>query len=485
MAPPGSRDVTTGARRIAFRTQCTGPTFRAMESARARTPWIVLLPVGVGTFMSALDGSVVNTLLPVMGESLHAEVAHIEWVATVYLLVVSALLLGVGRMGDLRGHKRIYLGGFALFVLGSALCGLAPTAGWLIGLRGLQAVGATMLFANALAIVTKSFPGSVRGRVLGALGMFTYLGLTTGPSLGGWIADAIGWRWVFYINVPVGLLALVLAWRVIADDRPEGRPEPFDFRGGALFTLGLVALLVALDQGHSWGWGSLRVVGLLAASVVLLVAFVVVEGRTEHPMLDLSLFRTHLFAFSAVSAMLNYVAVSCVTFLLPFLLIQGRGLSPRNAGLVLTAQPLVMAVAAPVSGTLSDRVGSRAPATLGMVLLASGLLLLARISGGSSVAAIAWGLAVVGLGVGIFVSPNNSALMGSAPRNRQGIASGVLAEARNVGMVLGVGLAGAVFTTVMAHGGVGDVASLVRGVQVGLVAAAVVAAVGVVTSWTR
>jgi EmrB/QacA subfamily drug resistance transporter len=459
-----------------------------MESTDSPTPWIVLLPVGVGTFMSALDGSVVNTLLPVMGEALHAEVAHIEWVATLYLLVVSALLLGVGRMGDLRGHKRIYLGGFALFVLGSALCGLAPTAGWLIALRGLQAVGATMLFANAPAIVTKSFPGSVRGRVLGAIGMFTYLGLTTGPSLGGWIADAIGWRWVFYINVPVGALAIALAWHVIADDRPEGRPEPFDFRGGVLFTLGLVALLVALDQGHAWGWGSARVVGLLVASAVLLGGFVVAERRTEHPMLDLTLFRSRLFAFSTVSAMLNYVAVSCVTFLLPFLLIQGRGLSPRHAGLVLTAQPLVMAVAAPVSGTLSDRVGSRAPATIGMVLLAGGLLLLTRRSGAASIGAIAFALAVVGLGVGIFVSPNNSALMGSAPRNRQGIASGVLAEARNVGMVLGVGLAGAVFTTVMARAGAGsagDVAGLVRGVQAGLVAAAVVAAVGVVTSWTR
>ncbi len=456
-----------------------------MESTHTPTPWIVLLPVGVGTFMSALDASVVNTLLPVMGEALHAEVAHIEWVATLYLLVVSALLLGVGRLGDLRGHKRIYLGGFALFVLGSALCGLAPTAGWLIALRGVQAIGATMLFANAPAILTRTFPGSQRGRVLGALGMFTYLGLTTGPSLGGWIADAIGWRWVFYINVPVGALAITLAWRVITDDRPEGRPEPFDLRGAALFTLGLVALLVALDQGHEWGWGSARVLGLLAAAVALLVTFVAVERRAAHPMLDLTLFRSRLFAASTVSAMLNYIAVSCVTFLLPFLLIQGRGLSPRRAGLVLTAQPLVMAVVAPVSGTLSDRVGSRAPATVGMALLAVGLLLLTRTSGTASVGAIAAALAVVGLGVGLFVSPNNSALMGSAPRHRQGIASGVLAEARNVGMVLGVGMAGAVFTTVMAHGADGDVGSLVRGVQAGLLVAALVAAVGVVTSWTR
>lgn len=438
--------------------------------------------------MSALDGSVVSALLPVMARGLGASVAEIEWVTTVYLLVVSVLLLGVGRLGDLRGHKRVYLGGFALFVLGSALCGLAPSAAWLIAMRGFQGVGATMLFANAPAILTKSFPASERGRALGALGTFTYLGLTAGPSLGGWLAGALGWRAVFYINVPVGGAALALAARTVVDDRPERGSEPFDLLGAVVFGAGLLALLVALNQGHAWGWGAAQSRALFIAAFMLLGLFVVVERRSPSPMLDLSLFRSRVFTAATASALLNYIAVYSVIFALPFLLIQGLGLSPRHAGLVLTAQPLVMAVVAPLSGTLSDRIGSRGPAATGMLLLGSGLVLLASASGGRSLWTIAGSLAVVGLGVGIFVSPNNSALMGAAPRHRQGIAAAVLATARNVGMVLGVGLSGAVLTTVLARGaavGLGGEAALVRAVEASLLAAAGVALIGVVTAWMR
>jgi EmrB/QacA subfamily drug resistance transporter len=436
--------------------------------------------------MSALDGSVVNTVLPLLRRELHTTVAGIEWVTTVYLLVVSALLLGVGRLGDLKGHKRIYLGGLVLFVLGSALCGLAPSSGALVALRALQAVGAAMLFATSPAILTHSFPAEQRGRVLGAQGTMTYLGLMTGPALGGWLAKAFGWRWIFYINVPIGAVALALGVFAIRDDRAEGAGEPFDFRGALLFTAGLVALLVALNQGHSWGWVSAPTLLLLAAAAVFLGIFIAVERRRTAPMLDLSLFRSRVFSAAAVSALLNYVCVYSILFLIPFLLIQGRGLDTQQAGLVLTAQPLVMAIVAPISGTLSDRIGSRLLSTLGMLVLAAGLVLLALLSPHGSLGAIAGALAFVGLGVGIFVSPNNSALMGAAPRHRQGIASGVLATARNVGMVLGIGFAGAIFTTILTSPGfTSPTAALVAGVRVSLLAAAAVAAVGAGAAVTR
>ena len=446
--------------------------------------WWVLVTVGLGTFMSALDGSVVNTLLPVLGRALGTSVAGIEWVTTVYLLVISGLLLSVGRAGDLFGHKRFYLAGFVVFVLGSALCGLARSATVLIALRALQALGASMLMATGPAILTRSFPMSMRGRALGALGTFTYLGLTVGPSFGGWLAGAYGWPSVFYINVPVGVVAIALAMRSVSDDRSERRQESFDFVGAALFTTGLVALLVALNQGHAWGWTSALTLAPIAISVVLLVAFVRVESRRAHPMLDLTLFHGRVFSAAAASALLNYACVYSVLFVLPFLLIQGRGLTASQAGIVLTAQPIVMAVVAPVSGTLSDRLGSRGLATAGMLLLGIGMVLLALLVARGSLAAIAGALAVVGLGVGTFVSPNNSALMGAAPMHRQGIASGVLATARNVGMVLGVGFAGAVFTTVLSRAAPPG-SGLPAAVRASLFAATGLAALGTVLSALR
>jgi EmrB/QacA subfamily drug resistance transporter len=416
-----------------------------------RRKWWVLASIGFGTFMSALDGSVVNTLLPVMRDALHTGVAEIEWVITIYLLVVSGVLLGFGRLGDLRGHKDVYLVGFIGFVVSSALCGLAPTAGWLIAFRALQALAAAMLFANAPAILTKSFPPAQRGRALGLQATMTYLGLSTGPSLGGFLAEHLGWQSVFFINVPVGTLGTVMCLRHIARDRPDVRPPPFDLAGAVLFFAGLFALLLALNQGQAWGWSTAPTLGLLAGAVIVLASFIVLEDRRAHPMLDLSLFRRTAFSASAFSAMVSYVASYSILFLLPFYLIQARGLAPDRAGLVLTSQPLVMMAVAPLSGTLSDRFGSRWPSAVGMLVLTAGLFWLSRTGPRTPLATVVAALAVCGLGFGTFVAPNNSRLLGAAPAHRQGIASGVLAAARNVGMVLGVGLAGAVFTTVLAR----------------------------------
>ncbi|MBV9495430.1 MAG: MFS transporter [Acidobacteria bacterium] len=408
--------------------------------------WTILAAIGIGTFMSALDGSVVNTVLPFLREQLNTDVATIEWVATIYLLVVSALLLGVGRAGDLYGQKRLYVLGFVVFVAGSALCGFSRNVGMLIGMRALQAIGAAMLFASGPAILTRAFPPERRGRALGALATFTYLGLTVGPALGGWLATAYGWRSVFYINVPIGLIGIVMAWRSLPHDAVTNRSETFDLLGATLFTAGLVTLLVALNQGHAWGWQTPLTIGILVLAVVLLGTFFNVERRRSQPMLDLSLFDDRTFSASTFSALLNYICVYSVLFVLPFLLIQGRHVTVQHTGLILTAQPIVMAIVAPISGALSDRIGSRLLSASGMFVLFLGLLGLVW-TANKTPGMIAAALAVVGLGVGLFVSPNNSALMGAAPAHRQGIASGVLATARNLGMVLGVGISGAVLTT--------------------------------------
>jgi EmrB/QacA subfamily drug resistance transporter len=441
--------------------------------------WHVLAAIGIGTAMSAVDASIINTVLPLLRRDLGTTVAGVQWVATVYLLTVSALLLAVGRAGDLHGLKRMYLGGFAVFGLGSVLCGLAPSARVLVAMRAVQGAGAAMLFANGPAILTRSFPPEQRGRALGAQGTFTYLGLMVGPALGGWLASALGWRSVFFINVPVAIVGIAYAIRTIPHDVPSASRERFDVGGAIAFAAGLLALLIALNQGHAWGWTAPATLGLMAAAVVVLGAFLRLQRRRPDPVLDLSLFRSRVFSAATGSALLNYLSVYCVTFVVPFLLVQGRHLDMARAGIVLTAQPIVMAVVAPFSGALSDRIGSRVLAVGGMLVTSVGALLLAAAAPRAPLTAIAGGLAVVGLGVALFVSPNNSALMGSAPRHRQGIAGGVMATARNLGMCLGIGLSGAVFTTVLQHrGGLESQAALIPAVQACLYVAAGVGVLG-------
>lgn len=445
---------------------------------------LVLIAIGVGTFMSALDGSVVNALLPIIRDAFKADVATIEWVVTIYLLVVSGLLLGFGRLGDLRGHRGVYLIGLVSFVIGSALCGAAPTAATLIAARAVQGIGAAMVFSNSPAILTLAFPARERGRALGLQATMTYLGLTVGPALGGWLTEQFGWRSIFYINVPVGAVALALSWRFVPRDAPKKQLARFDYAGAALFLAGLVALLLGLNRAEYWGWGSIELWAVIVISLAVLIAFIAVERRAEHPMLDLTLFRGRTFSAATASALLNYVCIYGVIFVLPFYLIQARGLSPAHAGVVLMSQPIVMMIAAPISGALSDRIGTRWPAMVGMALLAVGLFLLSRIALEAPMWHVAVALAVIGLGTGIFIAPNNSALMGGAPRDRQGIAAGVLATARNAGMVLGVGLAGALFNAMLSHGGGGS-AGIVSGMHLAFTVDAGVGAFGVLTAAVR
>jgi EmrB/QacA subfamily drug resistance transporter len=446
----------------------------------------VLAAIGIGTFMSALDGSVVNTIQPVLRSSLHSAVSTVEWVLTVYLLVVSGLLLGMGRWGDMHGHKPVYLGGFVLFIVSSALCGLAPSAEALIGFRVLQAIGAAMLFASGPAIITQNFPPERRGQALGIQLTMTYLGLTTGPLLGGWLAQNYGWGSVFYINVPVGLPALYLSWRFIPRERITAAGKRFDLAGAALFLVGLVSLLLALNQGHAWGWTSPRILGLVAFSVTVLALFFFLEGRVQDPMLDLTLIRNRLFGMAAVSALLNYIGLYSTLFLLPYYLIEGRHFTPARTGVILCAQPAAMAAVSAFSGALSDRIGTRWPTTAGMAILAGGLFLLSRLGPESAIGYVILGLVLAGVGTGFFVSPNNSAMMGAAPRERRGIASGIMATARNVGMVLGIGMAGAIFTSILPPGPVqGPTPALFEAVRAGFAGACLVAALGVLTSFVR
>ena len=444
--------------------------------------WLVMSAVGVGSLLGSIDNNVVSIALPTIRHQFNADVASAEWVISIYLLTACSFLLSFGRLGDMRGQKPIYITGFATFVAASALCGVAPSMPLLILFRAIQGLGVSMLFSTAPAILTMNFPGSQRGRVLGLQVVMVYLGAMIGPMFGGWLTDAFSWRAVFYINVPIGLTALFLGVRFIPNIRPAKTGEHFDFAGALLFMAAFAILTTALNQGHSYGWISGHILRMFAAATFLLIAFVWTESRTAAPLLDLSMFRVSTFALSAVSSICNYIGMFTIGFLMPFYLIQGHGISSSRAGLLMTIQPVVMIVSAPGAGAISDRIGTRLPAMLGMGLLAVATFLLGQMGPTTPLAFVGASIAIAGLGVGLFVAPNNSTLMGSAPRNRQGIASGVLATARYIGMILGVGVAGAIFTTYLRAE---TETAFFAGIRAAFLTASAICCIGCITSAAR
>ena len=405
----------------------------------------MLFSVAFGALMAPLDSSIVNTVLPIIASEFKADVLVIEWVVLAYLLSLSSLLLIGGRLGDLFGDKFLYIVGFALFTLSSMLCGLADGVGSLVASRVLQAVGGAMMIAIGPAILTRSFPASQRGQALGIQASVVYIGLTVGPGLGGAIASALGWRWVFFINLPIGIIAIGVALSVLQTDRKKVPGGRFDFAGAVSFMLTLFTLVLALSRGVAWGWTSglgLITGGLFLAGATL---FLWIELQSPHPFFDIRLFRQRLFAAATVSAMLNYMATSTTAFLTPFFLIQGNHMAPAHAGSLLMAMPLVMATVAPMSGWLSDRIGSRIPTVVGMACLATGMFLMGQLGVGGTDQQIVLRLGLAGLGIGLFTSPNNSAIMGALPHTHQGLGSGIVATARTLGNVLGVAVSGSLF----------------------------------------
>ena len=448
----------------------------------------VLLSVGLGTFMSALDASVVNTVLPVIQAGYRVPVEVIQWVSTSYLLVMGSLLLTFGRLGDLRGHKRFYLAGLMIFVPVSVLCGISPSVEMLIAARVLQGIGAAIVVSNAPAILIGSVHPSRIGQALGLQAAMTSIGLALGPSLGGWLTDQWGWRTIFFMNVPVGMAAFAIGLLHIPEEKGlRSREETFDWVGAVLFLAAFLALQVALSRGNDWGWLSEPTLGVFAGSAALAFLFLRQEKTVKHPMLHLALFGDRLFSFSVGSALVNYICMASVLFLVPFYLIQGRGFSAAKAGILMTAQFLSMVVMAPISGRIADRVGSRGPATMGMAILAVGLFILSAMNGESPLPLTVIGLVVTGVGMAIFVTPNNTAMLGAAPPGRKGIASGVLATSRLLGMATGVSLAGAILASVAggrsAHGIPPE--RVFKAIHLGFIAAGLLASAGTVLTAAR
>jgi EmrB/QacA subfamily drug resistance transporter len=455
--------------------------------------WLILTSVSLGSLMATLDGSIVNIALPAIGSDFRIDLTTVEWVVVAYLLVVGSLLLPFGRLGEVLTFKRVYLVGFAVFTAASVCCGASPNEITLIGFRVAQGIGAAMIMSMGPAIVARTFPANERGRALGLNAISVSIGLSLGPALGGILTQAATWRAIFLINAPIGVLAIIWAARILPTESSR-QGQSFDVRGAALSGVALFSLLLALSNGQDWGWTSPAIVGLLVAFVVLAGAFIAAERRAIQPMIDLALFKIRPFTAGLVSVVVAFAGLFTATFLLPFLLQQSRGFSPIEAGLLLTPVPITMAVIAPLSGIASDRLGPRLPASAGMAIMVLGLLSLTQLPVDFSLPDLIWRLVLLGIGLGLFMSPNSSAVLGAVPRLRVGTASGTLAQMRVNGQALGIALSAAVvairtpFHLAQAAGAPAGVARNIA--QAGAIhdafaVAALICCVGVVASLVR
>lgn len=466
-----------------------GPTVRSPGR------WQVFSLVAVGIFMATLDGSIVNIAIPTIMRELKVSVAAVQWVVMIYLLIVTSLLLSFGRLSDIHGRRRVYSLGLLVFAVGSLCCGLAANIFWLIAARLFQGLGAAMIMACTPALIVDTFPLEERGRALGFIGSVVASGLTTGPVLGGLLLHFFSWRAIFLINIPIGLITAVLVYFILKGSRADSsRPETFDWLGAVMLALCLGSFLLAITHGYEWGYFSRPILLLAGLCLAGVVGLILVEQRAIHPILDHRLLRLRLFTLPILAAIIIFASLFSLVFLIPFYLLNPGGFPVDQAGYLMATIFVFLFIVSPISGTLSDRIGSRLLCTCGTGIVAAALYLLALLPAGASVFDIVWRLALAGIGMAVFIPPNSAAAMNIVPSRRRGVASATVAAARNLGMVLGVAVSGAVFNSTFHRLSNGTYMKVYRptlepvfmkAFHTALLVAVVIALVGVIVSFLR
>jgi EmrB/QacA subfamily drug resistance transporter len=406
------------------------------ESEDYSRKWYVMAAVAMGIFLSTIDGSIVNVALPTMVRAFGTEFAVVQWVVLAYLLTVTTLMLTMGRLGDMIGKKPLYSAGFVIFTVGSVLCGLSPMVELLIGFRVLQAVGAAMMMALGIAIITEAFPPTERGRALGISGAIVSIGIVVGPVLGGLIIGALSWHWIFFVNLPVGIVGTAMVLRFVPATRPPGG-QRFDLPGALVLFVSLVALLIALSLGQNQGFARPPILALFGVWLLFLAIFVAIERSSPQPMVQLRLFRNTLFDVNLITGFITFVCMSGTIILMPFYLEDVLGYDPRTVGFLLAIVPVAVGITAPFAGALSDRVGTRPITAVGLLVLVGGFLAVSTLSVETTALGYVLRFLPVGVGLGIFQAPNNSAIMGAVPRSQSGVASGLLSITRTLGQTTG------------------------------------------------
>lgn len=402
--------------------------------------WWVMLAAGIGMFMYALDVYIANLALPILGESFHASFATLQWVVLSYLLMITTLVLGAGRLGDIWNKKWLYLAGLLLFTLGSALCGIAPNIGFLIGFRILQGLGALIVEVLAPAIITQAFSSSERGRAQGIIWGLFVLGIAMGPGLGGLLIALGGWRLVFLINLPIGLIACAIVLFGVPSYPPLEVKPSFDLAGMVLITLTLTAFALASTLMQNKLIDLKIELALLAIAAIGLVSFLWVETRSSEPLVDLSIFRDLHLSIGLLIGLMVFMVVVTVNFILPLYLNLVKDYPVWEAGLLLMVNPIAQTLIVPIAGILCDRWQPRIVSCIGMVLLICGCFAISTFNAELTLLGYIGRVIIFGLGMGIFVASNSSAILGAVSKERLGIASGLMALSRNIGLMLGLSL---------------------------------------------
>jgi EmrB/QacA subfamily drug resistance transporter len=396
-----------------------------------------LIVATMASFLTPFMGSAINIALPSIGREFEMDAILLSWVATAYLLAAAMFLVPFGRVADIHGRKRVFTIGVAAYTVASFLCALAPSGLTLIAFRVLQGTSSAMIFGTGVAILTSVYPPGERGRVLGFNVAAVYTGLSLGPFLGGFLTQNLGWRSVFLVNVPLGILIVAFVLWQLQGEWAEAKGEKFDFAGSAIYGVALAALMYGFSLLPATSGAGVILVGALG-----LVAFIGWEAKARSPVLNIGLFRNNpVFAFSNLAALINYSATSASGFLLSLYLQYIKGLTPQEAGLILVAQPMMQAIFSPVAGRLSDKVEPRIVASAGMGLTVVGLALFSFLKEETATAFIIAGLVLLGLGFALFSSPNTNAVMGSVEKRFYGVASATLGTMRLTGQMLSLGVA--------------------------------------------
>ena len=415
------------------------------ETAIYQKKYRFLLVSALSAFLGTLDSSIVNVSLPTLSRDFSVPIDIVAWVVLAYALAVTSTLLLVGRLAAKKGYRFVYMTGLILFTCGSLLCALAGTIWHLVGSRVLQGVGASFMMASGPALVTRAFPANERGKAIGLLGTVVGVGLMTGPPLGGFIVTTIGWHWIFLINIPMGVFGFIYVSRLLKIIPPDDPVTEINYGNWILQALGVIGLLLFLNRINSPDWPQQTLYFVLAVSLICLAGFLWRETHTDHPLVGLSIFRYKQFSIALSAMTLSFTCTASWLVLIPFYLEDVIGLLPSQVGLVLMTIPICTALVAPISGRISDAIGYRLLTTLGLTTVFAGTIWISTLDQNASRLEVVIRLIVVGVGAGMFQSPNSSAMMSGVPRSVLGIASSLLGISRNLAITGGVAVSTAIF----------------------------------------